>query len=179
MATAEEGGASHLTLSTWSPFLPCRCRILSERLGGLEDGCHDAEIGEVAAGLGGVSAWGEHVVDLVLQAPERGGDPGLGRVCGFAVDARAAEQSVRGEFWSLVAALSWVQAAVSGHGQKSAAGMLGRVDRSSADRQALCGILFVLHTGVWDQLHPALLMKLQSAKKLDWSRAVIDPMTSV
>ena len=71
------------------------------------------------------------------------------------------------------------------------------------DRQALCGILFVLHTGiqweylpqelgfgsgmtcwrrlaawneadVWDQLHLVLLTKLRSAKKLDWSRAVID-----
>ncbi|POX38462.1 IS5/IS1182 family transposase, partial [Streptomyces sp. Ru72] len=71
------------------------------------------------------------------------------------------------------------------------------------DRQALCGILFVLHTGsqweylpqelgfgsgmtcwrrlaawneagVWDQLHAVLLKKLRSAKQLDWSRAVID-----
>ncbi|WP_420713066.1 IS5 family transposase [Streptomyces sp. MMG1121] len=71
------------------------------------------------------------------------------------------------------------------------------------DRQALCGILCVLHTGiqweylpqelgfgsgmicwrrlaewneagVWDQLHLVLLRKLRSAKKLDWSRAVID-----
>ncbi|WP_436845574.1 IS5 family transposase [Streptomyces shenzhenensis] len=71
------------------------------------------------------------------------------------------------------------------------------------DRQALCGILFVLHTGiqweylpqelgfgsgmtcwrrlaawnqagVWDQLHVLLLKKLRSAGKLDWSRAVID-----
>ncbi|WSK73375.1 IS5 family transposase [Streptomyces sp. NBC_01276] len=71
------------------------------------------------------------------------------------------------------------------------------------DRQALCGILFVLHTGiqweylpqelgfgsgmtcwrrlaawneagVWDQLHLVLLKKLRVAKKLDWSRAVID-----
>nr|WP_240529867.1 IS5 family transposase [Streptomyces mangrovisoli] len=71
------------------------------------------------------------------------------------------------------------------------------------DRQALCGILFVLHTGiqweylpqelgfgsgmtcwrrlaawneagVWDQLHLVLLRKLRAAKKLDWSRAVID-----
>ncbi|MFE9122892.1 transposase, partial [Streptomyces sp. NPDC007172] len=70
------------------------------------------------------------------------------------------------------------------------------------DRQALCGILFVLHTGiqweylpqelgfgsgmtcwrrlatwndggVWDQLHLVLLKKLRIAKKLDWSRAVI------
>ncbi|MFJ6518375.1 IS5 family transposase [Streptomyces filamentosus] len=68
------------------------------------------------------------------------------------------------------------------------------------DRQALCGILFVLHTGiqweylpqelgfgsgmtcwrrlaawneagVWDQLHLVLLRKLWSAKQLDWSRA--------
>ncbi|GGU43830.1 hypothetical protein GCM10010244_82420 [Streptomyces coeruleorubidus] len=71
------------------------------------------------------------------------------------------------------------------------------------DRQALCGILFVLHTGiqweylpqelgfgsgmtcwrrlaawneagVWDQLHLVLLKKLRAAKKLDWSRAVFD-----
>ncbi|MER5409318.1 IS5 family transposase [Streptomyces sp. NPDC002769] len=71
------------------------------------------------------------------------------------------------------------------------------------DRQALCGILFVLHTGiqweylpqelgfgsgmtcwrrlaawndagVWDELHLVLLKKLWAAQKLDWSRAVID-----
>jgi transposase len=71
------------------------------------------------------------------------------------------------------------------------------------DRQALCGILFVLHTGiqweylpqelglrsgmtcwrrlaawneagVWDQLHAVLLKELRSKNKLDWSRAVID-----
>ncbi|MFF6815692.1 IS5 family transposase [Streptomyces sp. NPDC012403] len=71
------------------------------------------------------------------------------------------------------------------------------------DRQALCGILFVLHTGiqweylpqelgfgsgmtcwrrlaawneagVWDQLHQVLLNKLRSKNQLDWSRAVID-----
>ncbi|MEV8311152.1 IS5 family transposase [Streptomyces flavidovirens] len=71
------------------------------------------------------------------------------------------------------------------------------------DRQALCGILFVLHTGlqweylpqelgfgsgmtcwrrlaawneagVWDRLHAVLLTKLRAAKQLDWSRAVID-----
>ncbi|MFD8338279.1 IS5 family transposase [Streptomyces solisilvae] len=71
------------------------------------------------------------------------------------------------------------------------------------DRQALCGILFVLHTGiqweylpqelgfgsgmtcwrrlaawneagVWDALHLVLLKKLRAAKKLDWSRAMID-----
>ena len=71
------------------------------------------------------------------------------------------------------------------------------------DRQALCGILFVLHTGiqweylpqelgfgsgmtcwrrlaawneagVWDRLHAVLLSKLRSARQLDWSRAVID-----
>lgn len=70
-------------------------------------------------------------------------------------------------------------------------------------RQALCGILFVLHTGiqweylpqelgfgsgmtcwrrlaawneagVWDQLHLILLARLRAAKQLDWSRAVID-----
>nr|WP_234437096.1 IS5 family transposase [Streptomyces sp. NBRC 110468] len=71
------------------------------------------------------------------------------------------------------------------------------------DRQALCGILFVLHTGiqweylpqelgfgsgmtcwrrlaawneagVWDRLHVLLLEKLPSKDQLDWSRAVID-----
>ncbi|WUJ83250.1 IS5 family transposase [Streptomyces sp. NBC_00377] len=71
------------------------------------------------------------------------------------------------------------------------------------DRQALCGILFVLHTGiqwqylprelgfgsgmtcwrrlaawneagVWDQLHVLLLERLRSKNQLDWSRAVID-----
>ncbi|GCD92368.1 DDE transposase [Embleya hyalina] len=71
------------------------------------------------------------------------------------------------------------------------------------DRQALCGILFVLHTGiqweflpqelgfgsgmtcwrrlaawneagVWDRLHAILLARLHAAKQLDWSRAVID-----
>ena len=71
------------------------------------------------------------------------------------------------------------------------------------DRQALCGILFVLHTGiqweylpqelgfgsgmtcwrrlgawneagVWDRLHAVLLKKLRSKNQLDWSRAVID-----
>ncbi|MEW2615822.1 IS5 family transposase [Streptomyces sp. NPDC047880] len=71
------------------------------------------------------------------------------------------------------------------------------------DRQALCGILFVLHTGiqweylpqelgfgsgmtcwrrlaawneagVWDRLHVLLLEKLRSKNQLDWSRAVID-----
>ena len=71
------------------------------------------------------------------------------------------------------------------------------------DRQALCRILFVLHTGiqweylpqelgfgsgmtcwrrlaawneagVWDQLHVVLLEKLRSKDQLDWSRAEID-----
>ena len=71
------------------------------------------------------------------------------------------------------------------------------------DRQVLCGILFVLHTGiqweflpqelgfgsgmtcwrrleewnragVWQRLHELLLAQLQAAGKLDWSRAVID-----
>lgn len=70
------------------------------------------------------------------------------------------------------------------------------------DRQALCGILFVLHTGiqweylpqelgfgsgmtcwrrlkawnkagVWDRLHVILLERLQAAEQLDWSRPVI------
>jgi transposase len=71
------------------------------------------------------------------------------------------------------------------------------------DRQVLCGILFVLHTGiqweflpqelgfgsgmtcwrrleewnaagVWQQLHELLLAELHAAGRLDWSRAVID-----
>ncbi|WP_328684873.1 IS5 family transposase [Streptomyces sp. NBC_00343] len=71
------------------------------------------------------------------------------------------------------------------------------------DRQALCGILFVLHTGiqwdylpqelgfgsgmtcwrrlaawteagVWEALHLVLLKKLRAAGKLDWVRTVID-----
>ncbi len=59
------------------------------------------------------------------------------------------------------------------------------------DRQALCGIFFVLHTGirgktcwrrlaawneagVWDQLHQLLLNELRSKNQLDWERAVID-----
>ncbi|WP_330321239.1 IS5 family transposase [Streptomyces clavifer] len=71
------------------------------------------------------------------------------------------------------------------------------------DRQALCGILFVLHigiqweylpqelgfgsgvtcwrrlaawneAGVWDRLHVVLLARLRAANQLDWSRAVID-----
>src|SRR3954462_13496496 len=71
------------------------------------------------------------------------------------------------------------------------------------DRQGLCGILFVLHTGiqweflpqelgfgsgmtcwrrlqewnaagVWQRLHELLLAELHAAGKLDWSRAVID-----
>ncbi|WP_282797578.1 IS5 family transposase [Streptomyces sp. CC224B] len=73
------------------------------------------------------------------------------------------------------------------------------------DRQVLCGILFVLHTGIqweylpqelgfgsgmmcwrrlaawneaglWDQLHVVLLKKLRTAKQLHWSRAVIDSL---
>ena len=71
------------------------------------------------------------------------------------------------------------------------------------NRQVLCGILFVLHTGiqweflpqelgfgsgmtcwrrleewnragVWQRLHELLLAELQVAGKLDWTRAVID-----
>jgi transposase len=71
------------------------------------------------------------------------------------------------------------------------------------DRTVLCGILFVLHTGiqweylpqelgfgsgmtcwrrldewnragVWQRLHELLLAELQGAGKLDWARAVID-----
>ncbi|MHA6797408.1 IS5 family transposase (plasmid) [Pseudonocardia bannensis] len=71
------------------------------------------------------------------------------------------------------------------------------------DRKALCGILFVLHTGlpweflpqelgfgsgmtcwrrlrdwhragVWQRLHEVLLAELQGADRLDWSRAAVD-----
>jgi transposase len=59
------------------------------------------------------------------------------------------------------------------------------------DRKAMCGILFVLYTGipweflpqelrdwheagVWQQLHEALLAELHAGGALDWSRTVID-----
>lgn len=71
------------------------------------------------------------------------------------------------------------------------------------DREALSGILFVLHTGiawqqlpaelgfgsgvtcwrrldewqragVWEQLHQLLLTRLQAAGEIEWSRAVVD-----
>ena len=71
------------------------------------------------------------------------------------------------------------------------------------DREALCGILFVLHTGiawrqlpaelgfgsgvtcwrrldewqragVWEQLHRLLLTRLRAAGEIEWSRAVVD-----
>jgi transposase len=71
------------------------------------------------------------------------------------------------------------------------------------DRQVLCGILFVLYTGiqweflpqelgfgsgmtcwrrleawqragVWQQLHETLLAELRGADKVDWSKAVVD-----
>jgi transposase len=71
------------------------------------------------------------------------------------------------------------------------------------DRQALCGILFVLHTGiawrhlplelgygsgatcwrrldewqqagVWERLHELLLARLRAAGEIEWSRAVAD-----
>ena len=71
------------------------------------------------------------------------------------------------------------------------------------DRQVLCGVLFVLHTGirweflpqklgfglgrtcwrrlrdwneagVWSRLHEVLLAELHAAGRLDWDRAVID-----
>jgi len=71
------------------------------------------------------------------------------------------------------------------------------------DREALCGILFVLHTGipwmhlpqelgfgsgytcwrrldewqkagVWDRLHQLLLTRLRAAGEIEWSRAVAD-----
>ncbi|MYY80899.1 transposase [Streptomyces sp. SID335] len=81
---------------------------------------------------------------------------------------------------------------------------LVRADRGVADRQALSGILFVLHTGiqwkylpqelgfgsgmtcwrrladwkkadVWDQLHVLLLEKVRAKNQLDWEeRAVLD-----
>lgn len=79
---------------------------------------------------------------------------------------------------------------------------LGR--RPVPDREVLCGILFVLHTGiqwehlpqelgfgsgmtcwrrlrdwneagVWQRLHEVLLAELNAAARLDWSRAVVDP----
>jgi len=72
-----------------------------------------------------------------------------------------------------------------------------------SDRQALCGILFVLHTGipwmhlpqelgfgsgftcwrrleewqragVWEKLHALLLAKLRAAGEIEWSRAIVD-----
>jgi len=75
--------------------------------------------------------------------------------------------------------------------------------RRLPDRQALCGILFVLHTGiawrhlppelgfgsgitcwrrldewqragVWDELHALLLARLRAADQIDFSRAVVD-----
>lgn len=75
--------------------------------------------------------------------------------------------------------------------------------RRLPDRRVLCGILFVLHTGiqweflprelgfgsgmtcwrrlaewneagVWARLHEVLLAELRSADRLDWDRAVID-----
>jgi transposase len=75
--------------------------------------------------------------------------------------------------------------------------------RRLPDREALCGILFVLHTGiawrhlplelgfgsgatcyrrldewqqagVWDRLHVLLLTRLRAAGEIEWSRAVID-----
>ncbi|WP_409000585.1 IS5 family transposase [Streptomyces europaeiscabiei] len=99
---------------------------------------------------------------------------------------------VSDELWSLIGPL------LPGPGPKLVEGR-PRVP----DRQALCGILFVLHTGiqweylpqelgfgsgmtcwrrlaawneagVWDELHLVLLTKLRAAGKLDWSRAVID-----
>ena len=72
-----------------------------------------------------------------------------------------------------------------------------------SDRDALCGILFVLQTGiawrqlpqelgfgsgvtcwrrldewqragVWEQLHAVLLARLRSAGQIEWSRAIVD-----
>ncbi len=72
-----------------------------------------------------------------------------------------------------------------------------------SDREALCGILFVLHTGiawmhlpqelgfgsgytcwrrldewqragVWEKLHAVLLARLRSAGEIEWSRAIVD-----
>ncbi|WP_443060593.1 IS5 family transposase [Streptomyces sp. NBC_00459] len=99
---------------------------------------------------------------------------------------------VSDELWSLIEPL------LPGPGPKLVEGR-PRV----LDRQALCGILFVLHTGiqwdylpqelgfgsgmtcwwrlaawneagVWEELQLVLLTKLRAAGKLDWSRAVID-----
>lgn len=114
-------------------------------------------------------------------------------VVGLAVGKRQSRPwIVSDELWSLIEPL------LPEPGPKPAEGR-PRVP----DRQALCGILFVLHTGnqweylpqelgfgsgmtcwrrlaawneagVWDELHLMLLKKLRAAKKLDWSRAVID-----
>lgn len=75
--------------------------------------------------------------------------------------------------------------------------------RPLPDRQVLCGILYVLHTGVqweyppkelgfgsgmtcwrrlrdwnetgvWQRLHEVLLAELNAVARLDWSRAVVD-----
>ncbi|MGW7441011.1 IS5 family transposase [Streptomyces sp. NPDC054849] len=114
-------------------------------------------------------------------------------VVGLAVGKRQSRPwIVSDELWSLIEPLLPEPAAKQVEGRP-------RVP----DRQALCGILFVLHTGiqweylpqelgfgsgmtcwrrlaawneagVWDRLHVVLLKKLRVAKKLDWSRAVID-----
>jgi len=75
--------------------------------------------------------------------------------------------------------------------------------RRLSDREALCGILFVLHTGiawrhlplelgfgsgatcwrrldewqqagVWERLHALLLARLHAAREIEWSRAIAD-----
>lgn len=114
-------------------------------------------------------------------------------VVGLAVGKRQSRPwIVSDELWSLIEPL------LPGPGPKLVEGR-PRVP----DRQALCGVLFVLHTGiqweflpqelgfgsgmtcwrrlaewneagVWQRLHEALLAELNAAGKLDWSRAVID-----
>ncbi|WP_373323568.1 IS5 family transposase [Streptomyces olivaceus] len=95
----------------------------------------------------------------------------------------------------------WIESLLPKPGPKKAEGR-PRVP----DRQALSGILFVLHSGiqweylpqelgfgsgmtcwrrlaawndagVWDQLHQLLLNELRSKNQLDWGRAVIDSPT--
>ena len=113
-------------------------------------------------------------------------------VCLVMGNRQSRPRVVSDELWSLVEPL------LPKPGPKKAEGR-PRVP----DRQALCGILFVLHTGiqweylpqelgfgsgmtcwrrlaawneagVWDQLHELLLNELRSKNQLDWERAVID-----
>lgn len=51
---------------------------------------------------------------------------------------------------------------------------LGRLPQATHPAEAGGGTSAWNDAGVWDQLHVVLLKKLRAAKKLDWSRAVID-----